>query len=876
MKRIISYVVIFILAFTSVVCSNTIPIYANTRTKTRTINIVYDDSGSMVYDGVTSWSQAKYAMKVFAAMMGESDKINIYPMTSFAYKPDGSRSSVWGNVISMSGSDSPESRIDKIEKMNGDNGQYRHTPIQSVQAAGNALQSDTSNEKWLIILTDGAFDQGDRSLSYDETRNSVLEYAGKNNINVAYVAIGNGALDLTGVSSNEHFYPFATDINHILDTVTQVGKLVFNYQSIPLSGQGTYTFDADIPLSKVIIFAQGNNAQPENLKVDGKKVSGKQSSVHVEISKNTPYYPQNDVTTLRFGDNLNGQLITYQCKNDKKPFPSGKYSFDSNVSDVEVFFEPGLDVQTTIEDGNGEKIDLSKRKIPEIQAGEKTVHIRMVNPLTGDVVNPEDSQLLPGVKLIFSIIDKDGNVTECGDGEKIVFPEGDIDIYSKAKFAGDIEKNSEVKSIHVEPGGLSVNFSSKSYDVDLVTSTSKEDILVEIVSSDGTPISKEEFETLQFEITGYDGVDWSLESTDKLGTYKVIPKVKDKNGVKSETNTVEMICTLTSSGVNKKGTGKTKITGETETTIDLILTTTLPKSEVVGKDNQKYMFDPNVRGINESAPYISVDVEVQELDGTKRPLNEEEWESGLKGFTFSSKTHEGNLLWKFISIICRQKVEFEAVKGEKISSYKLYLSGLSVGQIRPNASELQTTLTITLPSGVKERGQSDDIVSVLPAPLWVYIGRFVIILTATLLILTFVIMELRKKRFSKKMVPHTFVIARNLNDGLTKTLEGESRESKIQYRILPPWKDEERDITMVYGGYMEPIQFHCVATGGRSFKITNPKVFERVKDNITFSNQSYEDSVKDNRIMMRLGGRIELTFVQMTEEGTIIMSFTED
>ena len=111
MKKIISSLLTLILVFVCTFSVCTIPAYANTRTKTRTINIVYDDSGSMAYKGVTSWSQAKYAMEVFAAIMGENDSLNIYPMSSYSYKPDGSKSDSWGKTISISGADSAESRV---------------------------------------------------------------------------------------------------------------------------------------------------------------------------------------------------------------------------------------------------------------------------------------------------------------------------------------------------------------------------------------------------------------------------------------------------------------------------------------------------------------------------------------------------------------------------------------------------------------------------------------------------------------------------------------------------------------------------------------------------------------------------------------------
>lgn len=89
---------------------------------------------------------------------------------------------------------------------------------------------------------------------------------------------------LKGVSA-DGFYPFNANTSNILTTVTQVAKTVFNYQSIPVSGNGVYSFEADIPISKVIIFAQGANASVEQLAIDGKAIEDELISIEVKLTK---------------------------------------------------------------------------------------------------------------------------------------------------------------------------------------------------------------------------------------------------------------------------------------------------------------------------------------------------------------------------------------------------------------------------------------------------------------------------------------------------------------------------------------------------------------------------------------------------------------
>ena len=63
----------------------------------RVINLVYDDSGSMIITDikdkngkvvekdkkVDTWCQAKYAIEVFASLMDDNDTLNIYVMSSY-------------------------------------------------------------------------------------------------------------------------------------------------------------------------------------------------------------------------------------------------------------------------------------------------------------------------------------------------------------------------------------------------------------------------------------------------------------------------------------------------------------------------------------------------------------------------------------------------------------------------------------------------------------------------------------------------------------------------------------------------------------------------------------------------------------------------
>ena len=877
MKKTICYIIMAFILFTGVFSFNIVSVDANVRTKTRTIHIVYDDSGSMASNGVTSWSQAKYAMGVFAAMMGENDTLNIYPMSSYSYKSDSSQSDSWGKIITIEGTESAEARVKKIEQMNGDNGLYRNTPIQTVTAAGDALEGDTANEKWLIILTDGIFDRGipGSSISASETQSTILGYAGIDDINVAYVAIGSGAMSLKEWDSTSHFYPFEADTNNILDTVTKVATVVFNYQSIPVSGNGTYSFSTDIPISRVIIFAQGEGAKIEPLSLDGQMISEKPVSVDVQVVNGTQYYPQNESYNVQFADGLTGRLVTYQSDSEDKPFSAGTYSFDSSVNHIEVYFEPGVEIQPILENANKEEVNLSQNGVTSIEAGEKIVHIRMVNPLTGEMIQPEDSTLLDGAKLTFTMTDSSGGVTNTySDGDTVVLSEGSIEVCARASFRGDIEKSSEIKAIDVTPARLDVSFTETQYEMDIATLRPNQDILFDVKSGDGTVFRADELSTISFDIAGGAGIEWTVEETDSFGRYKMVPSSKDASSIQADKQQLKIACTMTASGVEKKGEASTSISCVANTELELMLTLELP-DEMIGdrKSGKHYMFDPAKRGVQEDAPYIKANVEVLNPDGSTRLLSETEWNAGVDGFSFSSQSLKNGFVWKMIEIICQQGLNFDVVKDTEISSYRIYLSGLSATGIRPNESNLKTTLRIRLSNGLQEEGSAQDTISVKPLHLFSYVGRILTIVGLILLAVIFIMMEMQKKKFDRNMCPNTSAILTRAGVSIRAPLPPQISKKKIKYKIMPPWKAQERDITLKYPGYLDtPITFHCVATGDGSFVIENPKKFQVVKDQVRFDGVKY-DAVIEQPIVLNLSSDIIIYVKKGNISGKLIMSF---
>ena len=103
MKKLISKLLVFIMLITLAVPAGLISQAAEMqKSGARAIYVVFDNSGSMYGPGNMAWSQATYAMEVFAAMMNydNGDQMKIFPMHDVTTDGTGATSSITVSSIS--------------------------------------------------------------------------------------------------------------------------------------------------------------------------------------------------------------------------------------------------------------------------------------------------------------------------------------------------------------------------------------------------------------------------------------------------------------------------------------------------------------------------------------------------------------------------------------------------------------------------------------------------------------------------------------------------------------------------------------------------------------------------------------------------------
>ena len=213
----------------------------------RVIHLVYDDSGSMIRangEQVDRWCQAKYAMEVFAAMLGENDTMNIYYMSAF--EGNGSRRP----TIRMAGKDGAQANVAKIHDTVTKAG---NTPFASVTAAYQDLTRTDADERWLVVLTDGEFQGVDSISAYFSNVPP--------SINVMFLSMGPDAPDASAIVPAGHeniFFAKAASSADILNQITGICTRVFNSNKLTVEKN---KFSFDIPMSQLVVFG----SIPKNL-----------------------------------------------------------------------------------------------------------------------------------------------------------------------------------------------------------------------------------------------------------------------------------------------------------------------------------------------------------------------------------------------------------------------------------------------------------------------------------------------------------------------------------------------------------------------------------------------------------------------------------
>lgn len=376
MKRSVS-MLLAVLLLLSCVFTAAPAVHAADKDVKRTIAIVFDNSGSMYMEGNQAWCRATYAMEVFAAMLNAGDELLIYPMYPITVGTEAKEYTMDAPLRITDPSQSEKIR-QICSPWAGD------TPIESIEKAIAGLEKIRSDNRYLIVLTDGEiFYRNGIALqaanySNEPTRQALTECfedaVGKG-INVMYLGIGSVAASNLMTQSDRYVERKATDTKDVLNYLTELCNLVFGRDTLPKNHISGKSVDFDISMKKLIVFVQGDNIA--DVKLTGPsgqvgEVIGSTSTKYSELgSLNYPSYVD---------DKLQGMMVTYaNC-------PAGTYTLDysGTATSVEIYYEPDADLDFVFTDINGNEVDSTA-----LYEGDYKISFGMKDARTGKLIQSD-------------------------------------------------------------------------------------------------------------------------------------------------------------------------------------------------------------------------------------------------------------------------------------------------------------------------------------------------------------------------------------------------------------------------------------------------------------------------------------------------------
>lgn len=467
----------------------------------KVIALVFDDSGSMLnQDGRLGY--ASYSLQTIRALLPKADTLNVF----YLNQPD---------PLKL-GTGSPASEVRSIRSRGrAKNGQG--TPYSAVPLAVESLQQSTDPDRWLVVVTDGAFARSTLPPNMNEHVRAVK--AAMPDLKIVFLRIGGKDDD----TSNQDVADFSmvsepwkslagaeiVEIKGADQIIPAMSEIAFSITSLAgdagkrsdHAGKKELRFTPDFPIRRLVVFQQSPDQTQQRNLLQAATDSGIVMSVDAPIKTDTPM--GNAPARSVYGS------VTHVRAKDDALIPAGtpiRMSFDREFSRgaaIEIFPEVDVDLHLTVINARGEPVKAENGvfKICKGEAG--TLVVRYVLPsVAGGVLGRIDKAV---TTLRFG---KDNLTLKSVNAEfkhPFMAPTDSLAFRFKTAVAGyfRLQRNGEIRAIECIARVLTLATGpagSKPRDVSEPWSTPVTELesarpLDIIPLVDGKPVSAEEFKT---------------------------------------------------------------------------------------------------------------------------------------------------------------------------------------------------------------------------------------------------------------------------------------------------------------------------------------------------------------------------------------------
>lgn len=399
--------------------------------KVHQINVVLDDSGSMfIAPSPQRWSYVKYALMVFGAMLGPSDVMKVFLLSQ--------RGDV---AITIEGSAAGPSQAN-VDAINGLQMKGGGTPWAAVAAARDDLSGSGAESRWLVVLSDGQFDDHVASSAEFSAWATSTSSPG-HSYDVGFLGAGAGAPALAPAPG---FYPANApdDLTQILGATANLANQIFARAVIPPVGGSGTTIDADIDLSSVLVLAQGDASigtpmggldqdQPFDLVA---------APVSIPLPSNPSALANGSPVDAVAASGLTGQVATVA------DLPAGPVHFDvGGATQTTFYYAPRVQFGVAwVDPATGQPVPPGEAVVAgryQIQYGFMDAECRLIGP---------DRDALLGAVTLSATMSQDGGVTQAAleSGDSYELTAGDVVVTVDGTYLGGAPAHAEILQ-HVYP-----------------------------------------------------------------------------------------------------------------------------------------------------------------------------------------------------------------------------------------------------------------------------------------------------------------------------------------------------------------------------------------------------------------------------------------
>jgi len=439
----------------------------------RAIHIVYDDSASMINEGgimldgdyVDRWAQAKYALEVFAAMLDEKDAMRVYYMSDFDLKYRGKTDAP--ARITILGSEKPaQLRVDRVHNTVSE---AWNTPYDTVKKAYDDLKKENADQKWLVVLTDGDFNQFDGDYTQidgvkfkkdgtDEDNPAVFKIV-ENKVNEyfkSYVKDGDVRVIILAMGADVKtdfkeirervFLKKARNSNQILEKITEICNQIFNRNRYPNKIVNMRNFEFDLPMTELLVFVQGKDINVKSIKGGSAYPPNETANVrNSAVAALNHYFNPNPKV---IPPSLSGVLARF------RNIPAGKYSleFTGAAENVEIYIKPEVNFQIKMYRRDNTEVHVNVDKddnkiFDDIIEDNYRIEFGILNE-KGNFFKPE---ILKDIKYTVKI---NGKTIQVNSGDTVKLTQGKAEVYAQARYLDITADDALTGNVSAPPGLL--------------------------------------------------------------------------------------------------------------------------------------------------------------------------------------------------------------------------------------------------------------------------------------------------------------------------------------------------------------------------------------------------------------------------------------